>query len=181
VRAPRARGLAAGRVWLASAVLELIVAEAESRAPLETGGVLLGWAAEDGPDLVVSRMLGPGPRAVNKRTRFSPDSRWQRKGIARVYRESARVLAYLGDWHSHPGGSSSPSGRDLRTARRIARHRSARVRAPLMLILAGSGGDWRPVPYRLLDSELVRLECVPAEGVPHEQGREPGSEDEVLA
>jgi integrative and conjugative element protein (TIGR02256 family) len=150
--------LTAARLWLAREALDAMVAEARRTEPLETGGVLLGWHGDDDEEIAVAKVLGPGSRAVHRRSRFSPDTGWQRREIARVYEQSGRTVSYLGDWHSHPGGGETPSRRDQRTARRIARARSARVMRPVMLILPGAGERWRAVPYHYLDGRLERMQ-----------------------
>jgi integrative and conjugative element protein (TIGR02256 family) len=150
--------LAAARLWLPSGVLETMVTEARRTEPLESGGVLLGWHDQEDLQLVVASVFGPGPEATHQRTRFSPDGDWQREQIAKTYEASGRTVSYLGDWHSHPGGSDSPSRRDERTARRIARSRSARARQPLMLILPGKASTWRPAAYRFVTRRLRRIE-----------------------
>jgi integrative and conjugative element protein (TIGR02256 family) len=149
--------LAKGRLWLAADVLARMADEAARIAPLESGGVLLGWHEPEGRDLMVSTFVGPGPRASHKRTRFVPDSAWQDEQIARLYEEHGRVLGYIGDWHSHPGGTSTPSRRDERTARKIARRRAARCSNPLMLILSGGPAAWRPTPHRYVDGRLREI------------------------
>ncbi len=155
----RPRGeLDPGGLWLATDALEAMIAEARRVEPFESGGVLLGWCEQDGDGVVVAGVLGPGPGATHKRTRFSPDTGWQRREIARVYEASGRTLGYLGDWHSHPGGTATPSRRDERTARRIARSRSARVPRPVILILPGRNESWSPAPYRLTDRSLRTME-----------------------
>ncbi len=158
MRASRSDDLAPGHLWLAADAVELMIAEAQRTEPLESGGVLLGWAALEGGDLLAAMMLGPGPAAVHKRARFSPDTAWQRSEIARAYEASGRILTYLGDWHSHPGGGQTPSRRDERTGRRIARSRSARAAAPLIVILSGRQGAWHPAAYRYLDGRLRRMQ-----------------------
>jgi integrative and conjugative element protein (TIGR02256 family) len=157
VRTPRpADGVEDGRVWLEPSVLEAIVKEAGRTEPLESGGVLLGWLAADGGDARVCQAIGPGPRATHKRTRFVPDSRWQREEIRQAYFASGRRVRYLGDWHSHPGGGETPSSRDERTAKRIARHRGAQAPRPLFLILAGTEDDWQLATYRYIGKGLQR-------------------------
>jgi len=128
--------------------------------PLETGGVLLGFVdVDDKEQLQVVASVGPGPRAVHRRDRFEPDTAWQLERIAKAYRDSGNVVRYLGDWHSHPGASTQPSRLDRRTATRIARHRQARVRHPLIAILGGGELDawvlacWRYQRRRLLEVE----------------------------
>jgi integrative and conjugative element protein (TIGR02256 family) len=135
-----------------------MVVEAARAAPLESGGVLLGWQDPEGLELVIARVVGPGPQATHRRTRFSPDDDWQRERIADAYAASGRTVSYLGDWHSHPGGGDMPSRRDERTARRIARSRSARARRPVMLILSGKADMWRPSAYRFIGRRLRRME-----------------------
>jgi integrative and conjugative element protein (TIGR02256 family) len=154
--APGNRRLEPGRLWVFDSVIAQLVAEANRMAPLETGGVLLGWGVE-GDEVVVADAIGPGARAVHRRHRFEPDSRWQRREITEAYERSGRVHRYLGDWHSHPGGGSNPSGRDRRTARRISRHRASRARQPVMLILSDAHDSWKPVPYRLLRGKLIEM------------------------
>ena len=138
-----ALGVKPAHVFVPAAVVAEMAREAEFLEPEETGGVLLGYCGRDDPlSVQVVRQVGPGPGAVHARHRFEPDSEWQYAQIARAYERSGRILTYLGDWHSHPGGSARPSRTDRRTAKRIARTRQARARRPLMLILWGGSGAW---------------------------------------
>ncbi len=134
--------------------------EADRCAPLETGGVLLGFEdTADRRQIQITAMVGPGPKAVHQRNRFEPDSDWQRDQVARIYRESGRVVTYLGDWHSHPRGSTRPSSLDRRTAAHIGACIEARMRHPLMGILAGSRQSWSLATYRFARRRLRPAEC----------------------
>lgn len=128
--------------------------------PLETGGILLGYQAGEGQDLVVTHTVGPGPKAVHKRGRFVPDHRYQSVEIARLYAEQpsseSHALAYLGDWHTHPGSLAYLSGQDKATLRRIALTKSARAPQPVMIILGQSSlsrnspsqnAPWQPMAW----------------------------------
>lgn len=118
-------------IWLVRQALDVMLNEASSRHPLETGGVLLGWRA--GEDKVVVDVLGPGPQALHGRYRFLPDHDWQIEQIHKRFASSNRDIDYLGDWHCHPDGVAVMSAEDQSTLRRISR----RVPEPIMIILAG--------------------------------------------
>ncbi|MEX1141470.1 MAG: Mov34/MPN/PAD-1 family protein [Thermoleophilaceae bacterium] len=133
-------------IWLPPDVVEQLEHEADRAGDVETGGVLLGF--EDGDQVQVLAQVGPGPGAIHERRRFVPDGTWQQQRIAWSYEQSGRIATYLGDWHSHPGGPPQPSLLDQLTMARIARHRAARVRHPLMIILAGGRGSWSLVGWR---------------------------------
>jgi integrative and conjugative element protein (TIGR02256 family) len=136
-----------GLAWVSAVILEELTVEAERNAPLETGGVLLGYWAKEFEEVVVTRATGPGPAAVHGRWHFVPDSRFQREEIARIYRESGHTETYLGDWHSHPNGTVALSWQDRLTLAKIAQERAARAPAPLMGIVAG-GPSWTPMVWR---------------------------------
>lgn len=121
-----------------SQVKELL-SEALRTFPLETGGILMGF--ESGWQLVVTAVIGPGPGAVHRRRSFIPDAEWQSARVAEVYAQSGRTEQYLGDWHTHPRGSTRASLTDYFAARTIARHAPARCPRPLMLILGVAGVD----------------------------------------
>lgn len=136
------------RVVLPQTVLAEMSREAKCREPDESGGVLMGYADRADHDLImVTAQIGPGPKASHRRRRFEPDADWQCDEVARCYAQSGRIATYLGDWHSHPGGSARPSRLDRKTARNISRSHEARVPRPLMVILGGSE-DWAPQAYR---------------------------------
>jgi integrative and conjugative element protein (TIGR02256 family) len=106
-------------------------------APLETGGILLGYCSEGGDTAVITTCIGPGPQASRSRASFVPDHDFHLAEVARHYDETGRREVYLGDWHSHPGGAAYLSRTDRRTAQRIARDGGARLATPLMLVVAG--------------------------------------------
>jgi integrative and conjugative element protein (TIGR02256 family) len=136
-------------LFLPHAVLEQMECEAGHRYPDESGGVLLGYRDTNNGRLIqVLEQVGPGPKAVHRAHRFEPDTAWQEMRIASAYKKSGRTAAYLGDWHSHPRGSSTPSALDRATARAIARCPEARAPHPLIVILFGEPRNWRPTAYR---------------------------------
>lgn len=136
-------------VWLSVAEHEALTREAARTYPNETGGILLGYTAED-ETIVVRAIIGPGPNAIHRPTSFVPDHTYQDREVARGYENSGRLWTYLGDWHSHPGGTTRLSTTDRRTLRRIARAPEARVTQPLMLIVAGKPHAWRIRVHRLM-------------------------------
>ena len=120
--------------WVERMVFKQMSLDADHLCPKETGGVLMGyWASLD--QVVITNMIGSGPNAAHNRYSFTPDDQWQAAEISRIYEESGRVVTYLGDWHSHPGGSPSLSIKDLITLFRVAVHKPARASKPLMGIL----------------------------------------------
>jgi len=133
--------VAGTRVWLAPAALDDMLDEANRRAPLETGGMLLGYVSPGGDpeQVMVEAVLGPGPAARHAKNRFDPDAGWQERELAGRYEKSGRITTYLGDWHTHPDGVALPSRRDEKTAQAISREKSARLPLPFILILASDG------------------------------------------
>lgn len=164
-----------------------IVAEAERVSPLETGGVLLGYWVEEKSDVVVTHMIGPGPKAIHKRFRFAPDHRYQSAEITRIHAEhqcaQSYDIGYLGDWHTHPGSCAYLSGYDRATLKRIALTQSARAPQPVMFIFGqastnrsvpGYGAPWQPAAWlatvsrrrfrrRVIETQLLELHIFEAE------------------
>lgn len=147
---------ATGTAWISSAVLEFLRREADSAAPLETGGVLLGYWSEAPTSPVVTHVLGPGPQAIHEHDRFVPDYEFHDREVARLYRKSNGGLAYIGDWHSHPGNPGYLSKSDYATLCRIAASPTARAPRPLMVILA-FGPAWEPVVWAARIKRILLL------------------------
>lgn len=133
-------------VWISTLALRSLGEHAAERPRLETGGLLLGWEA--GGETVICDVLGPGPGALHQPRRFVGDHEWQTQQLAHHYETSGRLVTYLGDWHTHPGGGTALSRRDRRTLRAIGRHPAARAPRALMLVLAG-GNPWCAAAWRL--------------------------------
>lgn len=148
--------------WIRAHALEEVRRCARDRHPLETGGLLLGWVHDASGDAVVAEIVGPGPAALHGAASFLPDHEWQRAELARRYAASGRVHSYLGDWHTHPGGTGRPSVRDRRTLAAIAAAPSARIPRPLLAIVSGSPDGpvdaWRhrrrPLPLERIATRL---------------------------
>ena len=133
--------------WLSDSAFSFMVSEAKATAPLETGGVLLGyWVTRH--EVVITRCIGPGPNAVHRRSSYRPDYDYQEAEIERVFRETEGAHVYLGDWHTHPGAKTAHlSWKDRATIRRIAESPDAQAPTPLMLVLCGDDVDWAPYAW----------------------------------
>ena len=122
-------------VWLKQSVIDYIFQDGQDWVPKETGGVLLGYRGSK-KDFVITGVIGPGEKAIHRKTSFEPDHEFHLQEISRIYRESECLETYLGDWHTHPNSFPYLSCQDKATFRSIAKHSEARLSNPLMLIAA---------------------------------------------
>ncbi len=113
-------------------------------------------------EVVITNIIGPGPKAIHQRHSFRADFEWQQERIHEIYQGSSRHITYLGDWHTHPGSNCPPSRKDLNALRKISECKQARAQFPLIGILYGSDewalGIWkyeRVKKLKILSSEQI--------------------------
>jgi integrative and conjugative element protein (TIGR02256 family) len=130
-------------LWLEASAARLIRTTATGRRLRETGGPLFGYVG-DNRDVVVSEAYGPGPAAHHERLRLIPDHAETQRLIEEIHDRSEGRLSYLGDWHTHPGGSASPSGTDLKSLRDLAADAGMDLGEPVIVIVATTVLTRRP-------------------------------------
>ena len=148
--------------WINRIVICKMREEVERRALFETGGCLFGYWGPTSEAVVIGEYVGPGPNAKHARFSFKPDSAWQKIQISRLYASSGRLWTYLGDWHSHPGGSLTLSWRDRRTLFTIATFAPARTPYPLMALIAGPPWKmrlWKAQKLKKISCSVSFSEC----------------------
>jgi integrative and conjugative element protein (TIGR02256 family) len=123
------------KVQIERIVRESMLAITSATRPLEVGGVLLGRIQPGLPTIV--DLIGPGPLARATATSFEPDYEYQQAEVDRLFQDYGSDLAYLGDWHSHPGGRCHPSVTDLRAMLAIRGTAEAQCPDPVMVIVGG--------------------------------------------
>ena len=108
------------QIYLANAdAYQRMLGEAQRSPGHETGGILVGrtFAVPSGPMLVVVAASGPGAQAERNEDYFAPDVREQQHALdywRGIY--AAYGIDYVGQWHTHPPGSTTLSGGDVRQA-----------------------------------------------------------------
>lgn len=149
------------RVWVAEHVLRAIAREAQQHAPLESGGILLGYRSADREE-VVTHALGPGPDAHHRREVFVPDYAHDRRVAVDGWEQSGGSEYYVGDWHSHPESEPYLSDRDRKVMQSIALDRESQLVHPLMIVV-GLHPDIAVVAWRLAESDAGVPEPEPCE------------------
>lgn len=168
-------------VWVTADTLAYCEDEAASAYPDETGGVLMGWHRPERAEVVVVHAVGPGNDGVHEAHRFEPDNRHHLAVVGDIYQRSGRKVTYLGDWHSHPGGSATLSRTDRRTVGNIASHPPSRCPEPLMIVLAGGAEDgWHAAAHVWAPRRLILWEVAATQrGILRTWTPEPGDLDTV--
>lgn len=123
-------------VLLEASLLNAIFAwrQRNSAAP-EAGGILLGLRR--GEHVHVTGITQPGPDDRRARTAFHRARAFHQQQAWRQWRASGGVTDYLGEWHTHPEASPSPSARDIVEWRALQR----RYSVPLLFLIVGTGDE----------------------------------------
>ncbi len=92
-------------------VLEIFTSQILTFGTIETGGVLLGYIKNG--IIFIEKASTPGKNAVHEEFYFKADSAYVDMIIDMEYANSNGKITYLGEWHTHPQLSPTPSDLDL--------------------------------------------------------------------
>ncbi|MBD9427881.1 ThiF family adenylyltransferase [Pseudomonas sp. PDM15] len=107
--------------------------------PNETGSSIVGVTDLKAKTLVIVDVLPTPPDSQSSPTHFIRGEAGQQEELEKVLDRTARVVDYLGEWHSHPDGvSAQPSKEDEALLNTVHRKMSAEGLPALMMIVAKS-------------------------------------------
>lgn len=110
-------------------VLNQIKLQAEGEYPNENGGMLFGCYSQDKRTVYIEQILVPIEK-VTSRTTFIRNINGLEKYFEHLSKDGLR---YVGEWHSHPNGSTQYSSEDLSAMRDI--ENEVNIENPLLLIV----------------------------------------------
>jgi integrative and conjugative element protein (TIGR02256 family) len=147
----------------------LLVADAVNRSllaipfrPWEVGGWLLGYWSADEQTIVVVVATPPSGRGSAFGVTIS--GRGHGRKFDEAWDASSGSITFLGDWHTHPGGSPRPSTTDCDAMQQLATDPAYGTPVPLIAIVAAPrlacGGRSPETGYllRTKDGRVHRLE-----------------------
>jgi [CysO sulfur-carrier protein]-S-L-cysteine hydrolase len=119
--------------FLSEIILDKIRAHIASHSPKEFGGIFSGLRRESSY-FIIDIVLPE--KYENSRVQFTRHPDNLNIYLKNVYGNTSGAIEYLGEWHSHPGGSNRFSGHDLTTMKAIASDDGVKMENPLLLIIA---------------------------------------------
>ncbi|MES2040094.1 MAG: Mov34/MPN/PAD-1 family protein [Pseudomonadota bacterium] len=122
----------AARILVEPAAIEKILEFRQNQADkTEAGGILLGLRREN--HLHIVDATTPKPADRRSLFRFFRRDRYHQNFAIQQWKESGALVDYLGEWHTHPETSPSPSTIDLSEWRQICR----REPIPMVFMILG--------------------------------------------
>lgn len=114
-----------------------------AHAPNETGGVILGYVDHSFRTIVVVDVLPAPPDSHEDPNGFIRGTEQLKPSLNEVGRRTAKIVNYVGEWHSHPPfHSAAPSSADRLLMKYLADELS-RDGEPVLMIIVGSEGETR--------------------------------------
>ncbi len=116
-------------IEITASVFNQIQLQADGEYPNENGGMLAGRYSADRHTVYIEKVVVPMEKLTG-RTTFMRNT----KGLEKVWNQLAKEgLRYVGEWHSHPNGSTQYSGTDL--AAMIDIEKEVAIENPILLIM----------------------------------------------
>lgn len=124
-------------IEIQASVFNQIQLQAEAEYPNENGGMLAGRYSVDRHTVYIEKVVVPVEK-LTSRTTFKRKA----KGLEKVWEQLVKDgLRYVGEWHSHPNGSTQYSNTDLTAMVDI--EKEVTIANPLLLIVGVRGDGLR--------------------------------------
>ena len=118
-------------IHISKSVLREIEEITNFHYPKEFGGVFIGFKSELG--YIITDILVPDDYA-NGRTIFVRHPGTLNERLEEIHEITNGKIQYLGEWHSHPDGPTSPSNTDKNAMKEIANDKKINVDKPILMI-----------------------------------------------
>ena len=120
-------------IEIKASVFNQIKLQAEGEYPNENGGMLAGRYSADRHTVYIEKVVVPVDKLTGRTTFMRKTN-----GLEKVWEQlSQEGLRYVGEWHSHPNGSTQNSGSDL--AAMIDIEKEVAIENPILMIVGVRG------------------------------------------
>ena len=120
-------------IEIKASVFNQIKLQAEGEYPNENGGMLAGRYSADRHTVYIEKVVVPVEKLTGRTTFMRTTN-----GLEKVWEQlSQEGLRYVGEWHSHPNGSTQYSGSDL--AAMIDIEKEVAIENPILMIVGVRG------------------------------------------
>jgi len=141
-------------VLLPRYLLESIFRIASQHYPVEFGGIFTGYKLDNLLSIVDFEVPNKFQSTGTKFTREADDLN---KYLQDIYEVSLGKIEYLGEWHSHPAGSTQFSSKDLQSIGEIAFKSETKNKNPLLLIIGLGQKKHISTFYQFIEGNLIKL------------------------
>lgn len=115
-------------------LLAQMVAHGQKFYPKEYGGILVGRYVDNNSLVIIEDMVLPKNYKASAYS-FERGNKRLKKALVRHF-ESTPSLTYVGEWHTHPNGSTTPSETDTNALYQIAQHHNVFIENPILVIIS---------------------------------------------
>lgn len=124
--------------------------------PNECGGIFIGKVINDSTatieKMVLPKKFSSTPVYFVRLTGFI------NKLLKNIFTKYNGEVIYLGEWHSHPNGSPTPSATDLNAMQEISINPDIRIQTPLLLIVGYDKKNYDEKFYIYKNNNLKQYE-----------------------
>lgn len=113
-------------------ILDKMYSKAFAAFPNETGGMFAGRISDDGHEALIEHLVMPS-KTESSHVSFMRET----DGMDQIWKELAEQgLSYLGEWHTHPKGTTQYSYTDYQAMVGVANDRHVALATPLLFIIS---------------------------------------------
>ncbi len=128
-------------VTVSKACIKHMISLAKKNYPNEIGSSLVGRYSSDKFTATVTNLAPPPPDSKGSRKSFHRGVQGTLEFFSSLFQKTKGKRHYVGEWHSHPGGSPLASRTDDITHSAIAADNDTDCRECVLLILGGNFQD----------------------------------------
>lgn len=128
----------------------------KSHYPKEFGGFLIGYYSEDNKHLLITDTILPKKYHGSKYS-FERSTKGIENELTEFYKSNPRKI-YIGEWHTHPDNSPTPSATDISAINTIINNKQTSIPNPVLLIIGYSKATVSFGFYVWFDNKIFRYE-----------------------
>ncbi len=123
--------------------------------PNEFGGVFIGYKSSN--NVIISNVLIPDSYK-NGKTVFVRHPGTLNQRLSEIHKITKGKIQYLGEWHSHPNGTTNPSVTDLNAMKDIGKDKKINNQEPILMIANFTNISFGKDFYKYENNKLLKYE-----------------------
>ena len=139
-------------IQIENKIIDEMILSARKHYPNEFGGLLIGFYANGNKDLIITNFLTPKSFKASP-VYFERETKDLQEALKAFY-HSYPSKYYVGEWHSHPGGGTAPSNKDIKAMKQISECEGVSINKPVLCIIGYTKQEFQ-IQFHLITKNKI--------------------------